>query len=264
MDLGTILGFILGIGFIVFSISLVGPIIWFISYSSIMIVVGGTICATMISFPLKTVLNGFKTIKLVFLEKKVDVPSFITQIIELANLARKEGLLSLEEAGNNIDDEFLQKGILLIVDGADPELVKDILETEIIFIERRHQESQKVFQTLAAYAPAFGMIGTLIGLIAMLQQLENPDTLGPSMGVALITTFYGTLLANFIFGPIAGKLKTRTEEEMLLREMMIEGLLAIQAGENPRIIGEKLKAFLSPAEREALSDKESNEGVDEE
>jgi chemotaxis protein MotA len=263
MDFTTILGFFLGIGFIVYSISLVGPLTWFISYSSIMIVVGGTICSTMISYPLKTFINAFKAAKHVFFDKKVDIKGNVKLIIDLANLARKEGLLALEEAGDNMDDSFLKKGILLIVDGADPELVKDVLETEILFIEKRHMESQKVFRTLAAFSPAFGMIGTLIGLIAMLQQLENPDTLGPSMGVALITTFYGTLIANLICSPIAEKLKTRTQEEMLLREMMIEGLLSIQAGENPRIISEKLKAFLSPIERDLLDKEEtsSEEGV---
>ncbi len=263
MDIATIIGFILGSVFILTSISLAGNLGWFFSFSSIMIVAGGTSCATMINYPISKFLNAFKTLKHVLRVKQLEPANVISIIIELANVARKEGLLALEEAGDKIDDEFLKKGVLLIVDGTDPELVRSILETELIFIEGRHKESQGIFETMGTLAPAFGMIGTLIGLIAMLQQLEDPSTLGPSMGIALITTFYGTLLANFVFLPIAGKLKTRSAEEILLKEVIIEGLLSIQAGENPRIIEEKLKAFLPPIVRQQVGKKDQPEQTDE-
>ncbi len=263
MDIATIVGFVLGILFIGVSMMQVGPLSWFYSASSIMIVLGGTIAATMINYPLNKFLNAFKTIKYIVQVKQLAPAEIIQKVIELANIARKEGLLALEEAASDIDDKFLQKGVLLIVDGTDPELVRNILETELVFIEGRHKESQGIFDTMATLAPAFGMVGTLIGLIAMLMQLDDPSTLGPSMGVALITTFYGTLLANFIFTPIAGKLKMRSGEEILLKEVMIEGLLSIQAGENPRIIEEKLKAFLAPNLRDEIGkkDEEAAEGV---
>ncbi len=256
MDIATIIGFVLGVVFIVSSMSMVGPLKWFFSYSSIMITIGGTICATLIHYPWNKFINAFKTVKYVLQAKQLAPAEIIQKIIELANIARKEGLLALEEAADQINDPFLRKGILLIVDGTDPDLVRSILETELIFIEGRHKESQGVFETMGTLAPGFGMIGTLIGLIAMLQQLHNPETLGPAMGVALITTFYGTLVANFICTPIAGKLKTRSAEEILLKEVMIEGLLSIQAGENPRIIEEKLKAFLAPNMRKEIGKKE--------
>ncbi|WHH58941.1 MotA/TolQ/ExbB proton channel family protein [Petroclostridium sp. X23] len=261
MDIATILGFVLGAFFIIFAIANGGPLGWFIDFNSMLIVVGGTLCATMISYPLDKFINSFKTVKHVFQVKQLEPTEIIKRIIGLANIARKEGLLALEEAGAQIDDTFLQKGVLLIVDGTDPELVRNILETELAFIEGRHKESQGIFETMGTLGPAFGMIGTLIGLIQMLQQLDDPSSIGPAMGVALITTFYGTLIANFICSPIAGKLKMRSAEEILLKEVMIEGLLSIQAGENPRIIEEKLKAFLSPKIRSGLEKKEDAEGV---
>ena len=156
---------------------------------------------------------------------------------------------SLEEATEALDDEFLKKGLMLVVDGTDPELVRNLLETELDFIEQRHKAGQGLFESMATAAPGFGMIGTLIGLINMLGSLDDPTTIGPSMAVALITTLYGSLIANLFFSPMANKLKVKSGEEILEREIMVEGLLSIQAGENPRIIEEKLKAFLPPSMR---------------
>ena len=154
-----------------------------------------------------------------------------------------------------MDDPFLQKGILLIVDGTDAELLRSILETEIAFVENRHKDNQKVWESIADLGPAWGMLGTLIGLIIMLGQLSDPSTLGPKMAVALVTTFYGSLIANFIATPIANKLKLNSNDEILHKQVMVEGLLSIQAGENPRVIEEKLKAFLSPGVRQAFDSK---------
>lgn len=259
MDLATIIGLISGVVFIIVSISISGKLGYFMDPASAMITIGGTFAATLISYPLNKFLNSVKTAKYIFQNKDLNPKQVIQKVIELANIARKEGLLALEEAAQSMDDKFLQKGILLIVDGTDPELVRNILETELAFIEGRHKESQGFWDTVGSLGPAWGMIGTLIGLINMLQQMDDPSTIGQSMGIALITTLYGSFLANFLAIPISNKLKIRSGEEILLKEVMIEGLLSIQAGENPRIIEEKLKAFLSPTLRESLDKKEDGE-----
>ena len=196
---------------------------------------------------------------LIFKSPSQNIPEMITKIIDLSNVARKEGLLSLEEVASELDDEFLKKGILLIVDGTDPELVRAILETELVSTEERHKTKINFWQDLAAMGPAWGMIGTLIGLILMLQKMSDASAIGPAMSVALVTTFYGSVLANWICTPVSSKLKAYNSEEIMLKEIMIEGLLSIQAGENPRVIEEKLKSFLSPAERMSAVTEEGGE-----
>ncbi len=263
MDLSTILGIIAGLGLVLWGIMSAGELSWFWSLASFLIVVGGTISATFIAYPLNRVLSTFKVVKKAFSNSDFEPSIIINEIITLANTARREGLLALEEAVEEINDDFLQKGVMLIVDGTDPELVKNILETELSFLEERHSEGKGLFDIMGTLAPAFGMIGTLIGLIIMLQQLEDPSTIGPSMSIALITTFYGSVMANLFFIPIAKKLKIKSREEVLLKEIMIEGLLSIQAGENPRIIEEKLKAFLPPLIRNNLNKEEMEAATDE-
>lgn len=258
MDLATILGLISGILLIVWGIFDVGKISWFWNLSSVLIVMGGTFAATFVAFPLRRVLSAFRVASKAFSNNVFETGMIISTIVDLANTARREGLLALEEAVESIDDDFLQKGVMLIVDGTDPELVKNILETELAFLEERHGEGKSIFDTMGSLSPAFGMIGTLIGLVAMLKNLDNPSTIGPKMSVALITTLYGTLFANLVCVPIAKKLKLRSREEVLIKEIMIEGLLSIQAGENPRIIEEKLKAFLSPTVRKMLANQEDD------
>lgn len=260
MDLGTIVGIIVGFVFIILGIMQDGDILSYLNLPSLLIVFGGTISATFVAYPLKRVLDAFKIVSKAFSNMDVHPGGIIAIVIKLANTARKEGLLALEEAAGEVDDRFLQKGIMLIVDGTDPELVRNLLETELNFIEERHKEGQSIFETMGTFAPAFGMIGTLIGLINMLRTLDDPSTIGPSMAVALITTFYGSLLANLVFLPIANKLKLRSKEEILRKEIMVEGLLSIQAGENPRIIEEKLKAFIPPKFRD--NEEEIEEGVE--
>ena len=191
---------------------------------------------------------------LIFKTPENDMPSVIRKIIELSNVARKEGLLSLEEASAELDDPFLKKGILLIVDGTDPELVRAIMETELNSIDSRHRSKISFWEDLGAMGPAWGMIGTLIGLVNMLQDMDDPSSIGPSMAVALITTLYGSILANWICAPVAAKLKCQNNDEMVIKEIMIEGLLSIQAGENPRVIEEKLKSFLTPVEKAAMEE----------
>lgn len=253
MDISTILGFIVGTVCIVVSIFIGGGNIGsFIDPPSIFIVIGGLIGAMLVSYPIPKLLSGLKAAKHIFSKKEGNASEVITQINDLALAARKEGLLALEEIAQGMDDAFLQKGILLIVDGTDAELLRSILETEIAFVQDRHKDNQKVWEQVADLGPAWGMIGTLIGLIIMLENLSDPSSLGPKMAVALITTFYGSVIANFIANPITNKLKLNSNDEVLYKQVMVEGLLSIQAGENPRIIEEKLKAFLAPSLRQAL------------
>lgn len=250
MDISTIVGLIAGVSFVVSAILKGGELSTFWDISAVLITIGGTFSATLISYPLDRFINSIKTVKYIFSYQGMDPKEIIDEIIKLANTARKEGLLALEESSKEIDDKFLKKGVLLIVDGTDPELVRNILETELSFLDERHKNARSFWETVASLGPAWGMIGTLVGLINMLKKLDDPSTIGPSMSVALITTLYGSFLANFLATPIATKLKLRNAEEILVKDVMIEGLLSIQAGENPRIIEEKLKAFLSPQMRE--------------
>lgn len=264
MDLGLVIGFVSGVIFIFLSIFFngdmqVGAVVRFIDGASIMITIGGTVAATMIAQPLPNLINAFKGISNAIKPKKIDPLDAIKNIINLANLARKEGILALDDAVSEMNDSFLQRGIMLVVDGTDPELVRNILETEIAYIDDRHKSVTSVWEFIASMGPAWGMIGTLIGLVMMLQDMNDPSSIGPSMAVAIITTFYGSLVANFIATPIATKLKTYSGEEMLVKEVLIEGILSIAAGENPRIIEEKLTVFLSPVLRENIGKKEENE-----
>lgn len=250
MDLITLLGIIFGMVLLIVSIMMEGDITLFWSLSSIMIVFGGTFASTMVNFSMDQVLSVFPLLKVAFSKKSFDRGGMIDTLVDFAETSRREGLLALEEKALAVDEPFLQKGIQLVVDGTDAELVRNILEIELIFLEERHKVGQKVFEQMGAFSPAYGMIGTLIGLIAMLGALNDPDQIGMGMAVALTTTLYGSVASNLLFLPLAGKLSVKSDEEILLKQVMIEGILSIQAGENPRIVEEKLKSFLSPAERQ--------------
>lgn len=221
----------------------------FMDPPSALITFGGSFMCILASYTLPDFLGGLKSIKLIFKVSALNVPEIIQKIIDLSNVARKEGLLSLEEAAGEIDDDFLKKGILLVVDGTDPELVRAIMETELASVESRHKDKIGFWDNVGAMGPAWGMIGTLIGLVNMLQAMDDPSAIGPAMAVALITTLYGSILANWICAPVASKLKSKNADEMMVKEIEIEGLLSIQAGENPRVIEEKLKSFLAPKDR---------------
>jgi len=256
MDLASLIGLVACIVLVILSMTLgVGfsAIANYIDAKSIMITFGGAFMAILASTSIKDYVNGLKSFTLAIKMPQLNTAEMIGKIIELSNIARKEGLLSLEEAASTIDDAFLKKGILLIVDGTDPELVRGIMETELSCIEDRHAVNIHFWEDLGAMGPAWGMIGTLVGLINMLQDMSDPDSLGPNMAIALITTFYGSLLANWICTPVSAKLKKNNANEVMLKEVMIEGLLSIQAGENPRVIEEKLKSFLAPSERGSAS-----------
>ena len=253
MDLASLVGFFLCLGMIIYGIisscGSVAGITNYLDLPSAIITFGGAFFAVMCMNTMSGYFGGLKTITLIFKAPKNDIKAMISKIIELSNVARKDGLLSLEEAANDLEDAFMKKGILLIVDGTDPELVRGIMETELVATEDRHKAKIKVWDDLGSMGPAWGMIGTLVGLINMLNDMSDPSSIGPSMAVALITTLYGSMLANWICSPIAGKLNLNNASEMNIKTIMIEGLLSIQAGENPRVIEEKLKSFLAPAER---------------
>lgn len=254
MDIASLVGMIMCLGMVLFGIlSNSGPagIPSFLDAPSAIITFGGAFFATMASNTMGDFVTGLKSFTLVFKTPAVDNASIIKKIIELSNVARKEGLLSLEEAAGDLDDAFLKKGIMLVVDGTDPELVRAIMETEMVSMEARHKGNIGFWDTVGAMGPAWGMIGTLIGLVLMLQNMDDASSIGPSMAVALITTLYGSLLANWICAPVAAKLKVDDGIEVQAREITVEGLLSIQAGENPRVIEEKLKSFLAPKDRAA-------------
>lgn len=262
MDIASLIGFFLCLGMLIFGIISAAGIGGFPNYldaPSAIITFGGALAATLLSVTMSDFIAGLKSITLIFKAPSTNTTDMIKKIIELSNVARKEGLLSLEEAAADMDEPFLKKGILLVVDGTDPDLVRDIMQAEMDNAEARHKTIVGFWDTLAALGPAWGMIGTLVGLVNMLNNMSDASSIGPSMAVALITTLYGSLLANWICTPTSNKLKADNAIEMIQKEVMIEGLLSIQAGENPRVIEEKLKSFLAPKERENASSDQGGE-----
>jgi len=250
MDIATLLGIISAFGLVLVAILMGGGIGLFINYPSLMIVAGGTLGTTMINYPLKEVIGVISVLKNVFFTKVSSAKDIIKQFSDFSNKARREGILALESEVTNLNEEFLQKGIQLSIDGLEPQSIREILETEISYIQDRHKLGAEIFTTMGTYAPALGMVGTLVGLVQMLQNMSDPSAIGPAMAVALLTTFYGAVAANLLFMPIAGKLRTRSSEEVLVKELMIEGVICLSNGENPRIVEQKLMAFLAPNQRE--------------
>ena len=263
MDLASILGLVICVGMVLLGIVSgdqgAAALMNFVDVNSVLITLGGAFASTLVFVSVKDFVNSLKAFSIAMKAPKYNDAETIKNIIDLSNVARKEGLLALEEAANNIEDDYLRKGIMLVVDGTDPELVRGIMETEMVCVDNRHKKVIGFYDTLAAMGPAWGMIGTLIGLINMLKNLSDIALVGPNMSVALITTLYGSMLANWIATPIAGKLKYNNELEMMLKEVTIEGLLSIQAGENPRVIEEKLKSFLAPDQRSAVGEEDGGE-----
>jgi chemotaxis protein MotA len=249
MDLATVIGIILSMGLVVSAILTGSSLMIFISVPSALIVLGGTIGAAMVNYPMGYVIGVVGVIKNTFFSSLTPSSEIIVQFMEYANRARREGILSLEPVIKEIDDDYMRKGLQLTVDGLEPAAIQEILETENAFLAERHETGADVVAVLGTLAPAMGMIGTVIGLVQMLQTMSDPSTIGPAMAVALLTTLYGAILANLVFNPMAGKLKTRHKEENLQREMIMEGILSISKGENPRIIEEKLNSYLAPKDR---------------
>ena len=247
--MATIIGLVAGILMVLVPIISGGQIAGFFSFPSLVLVLGGTIAATLINFRMRDVMTVLSIVRQVFQQDAPEPDQLIDKMVGIARISRREGMLALEGQINTIDDHFLKRAVQLAVDGVSPDAMKDILSTDIQVMQERHSLGQSVITAMAMFAPAFGMIGTLIGLIQMLGSLNEPSQIGRGMAGALLTTLYGALLANLAFLPILGKLKIRTAMEVLHRELIIEGILSVQMGEHPHILEQRLKAFLSPEAR---------------
>ncbi|MCA9027253.1 MAG: MotA/TolQ/ExbB proton channel family protein [Planctomycetaceae bacterium] len=250
MDLATVIGILLGVVLVVGSILIggggLGP---FINVPSLMITVGGSIAAILINFPLSNVFSVFAVTRKCFLTSLPSTEEVIERFRNLSTSARRDGLLALESELDEIRDGFLRRGLEMVIGGTSAEDVESVLSTEVNYIEQRHQMGKKLLDATAAAAPAFGMIGTLIGLVQMLRTLDDPSQIGVGMATALLTTLYGALIANLFCIPLAGKLEARSQEEVMLRELMIMGLTGLVEGHPPRVLEERLHAFLSPSRR---------------
>ncbi|OFI06814.1 chemotaxis protein PomA [Clostridium acetireducens DSM 10703] len=265
--IGIVLGFVLMIWAMAMSKGItdynLGQLKLFWDVPSIIITLGGSLCAMLVNYPMDQFRKLTKIIMQSFKEVSMSSIDIIHQFTGLSRKARREGLLSLEDDINGLEDAFLKKGLQMVVDGMEPETIREIIELEIGEMERRHGEGVAMLRAWGEYAPAFGMAGTLIGLIQMLGNLTDSSQIASGMGKALITTFYGSLLANIIFNPMAANLNLKSEQEVAKREMMLEGILSIQSGVNPRIVEEKLVSYLSPDERKEYVKTAEAEGVTE-
>ena len=251
MDLGTLLGIVSGFGLVIIAMSMGGGLGAFINAPSVMIVCGGTMGATLINYPISDVLGVIKVAKNAFFSEKVKTEKITEMLIEMSKVSRREGILGLEKTLKDIKDPFFVKGMTLMIDGIEPAKLSELLDTEVEYIEERHRLGAEIFMTMGNFAPAMGMIGTLIGLVKMLMQMDDPSSIGPSMAVALITTFYGVILANLVFIPISGKLRTRSAQELATKQLIMSGVLSVQSGDNPRMLEQKLHSFVSPKERKS-------------
>ncbi|MGB5984155.1 MAG: motility protein A [Desulfobacterales bacterium] len=245
MDFATFFGILVAGGLMAGAIVQNGAAGWFVNYPSLMIVIGGTMGATLVAYPLSDIVSVFGVAKKAFLYRTQAPQKLIPQMVNFAKLARKEGVLAFESRLRHLEIPFMARGLRMAVDGMEVKAIEDVLGTEIAYVSARHRLGADIFTTMGTFAPAIGMLGTIIGLVQMLMQMEDPSKIGPAMALALLTTFYGTLLANLFFLPLAGKLKARDKQELLLKQMILEGILAIQRGENHRIVEQKLRAYLS-------------------
>jgi chemotaxis protein MotA len=251
MDLATVIGLLAAFGLILSAIMQGGSLLIFIDIPSMIIVIGGTIGTALVHFPFGDILGALAVARKAFFVKSPVPVDTIGKLITYAGKARKEGILSLQSVMKEIDDDFFLKGLQMAVDGQEPESLKEMLEKEIEYVMERHEKGAEIFVTFAAYSPAMGMIGTLVGLVQMLQNMSDPSSIGPAMAVALLTTFYGAIIANVFANPIAGKLKLRSASEVLNKTLVAEGMKSILEGENPRLMEQRLHAFVSPSERQS-------------
>lgn len=255
MDLATISGVVLGLVLILGSIVMGGAAGAFIDIPSMAITIGGTIAGVLITYPIGKVKAVLIVAKKTLSAPDMTLIPWYETLVEIATVARRDGILTLEERIPQLENDFLKRGLQMMVDGNSPETVNEILDQEIENLEDRHSVGHSVFKNMGSYAPAFGMIGTLIGLVQMLQNLSDPSMIGAGMATALLTTFYGALFANLFCIPMQGKLEQRTAEELSLMKMLLSGVLSIQAGDSPRVVGEKLLVYLTPAERAKATEK---------
>jgi len=247
MDIATVLGIVISIGLILSSIILGGGTFGaFIDAPSFMVVCGGAVAAAMISFPMKNFLGVFGVGMRTIFYKIDSIPNLIEVLVSLAETARRDGLLALEGRLEEIENEFVVLGIQMAVDGTRPEVMEDIMRTELDAVATRHRDGKALFDCMGRFAPAFGMIGTLMGLVIMLGDMSDPSKIGAGMAVALLTTMYGAIASNVIFLPFAEKLGFTNKQELLAMEITVRGIMAIQSGENPRVIEQKLNTFIPP------------------
>lgn len=251
MDLSTIVGIVAAFGLMLMAILQGGSIMMFVNTPSLIIVFGGTIGVTFVNYPFSEVVGTISVLKKTFRTQSSSSTSRIEQLIRFAGKARKEGVLSLQSVIAEVDDPFFIKGLQMAVDGQEPDNLKEMLDREIEYIEERHGKGANILLAVGGIAPAMGMIGTLIGLVQMLQTMSDPSSIGPAMAVALLTTFYGAVIANVLCMPLAGKLKNRSAAEILDKTLVAEGMKSILEGENPRVIEQKLHAFIAPKERQS-------------
>jgi len=252
LDIGTVIGLVVAVGAIMISVVVGGGnLMDLVNGPSIFVVLVGTMGATLVSFPIARLLKLHTVVLKSVFSKSSDLVETIKDLVRFAEVARREGILSLENLIGEMKDPFIVRGVKMAVDGTDPELIRTIMETELEALMERHGQGKQILDTIGRYAPAFGMIGTLMGLIAMLANMDDPSAIGPGMAVALITTLYGAFIANVFTGPLADKLQARDAEEILVKTIIISGVMAIQSGDNPRIVESKLMTFLPPSKREA-------------
>jgi chemotaxis protein MotA len=250
MDTSTIVGVSAGVIIMMFAVILGGaPFSIFVDYPAILCVLGGTMCSVFICYPFRAIKLLPAAILKTVLVKSPDTRQIIQQLTTLSEIARRDGLLALENRVQGIRDPFLQLGMRLTIDGTKPDIIQDVLQTELQAISTRHSLCKSMLDQCGKYAPAFGMIGTLLGLVMMLNNMSDPSAIGSGMAVALLTTLYGAVLSNLFCLPMSEKLAFYHREEMKARELMIKGIMAIQSGENPRIVEQKLVAVLHPSER---------------
>lgn len=249
MDIATLIGLLLGLACIVLAVVIGGSAMAYVNAPSMLIVIGGATAATLTAYPLSRFLKLPKVTAKALFSKATNPAKLIHQLVELAEVARRDGILALESVTDEIDEPFLVNGLRMAVDGSDPEVIESIMETELENLMERHEAGRGMLEAMGKYAPAFGMIGTLIGLVAMLANMDDPSKIGAGMAAALITTLYGTLLANIVFLPMADKLASRSSEEVLNKTIIIQGVMAIQSGDNPRNVESKLLTFLPPSVR---------------
>jgi len=244
VDIATFLGVISAFGLVGIAIVSRGDFTIFFNISSLLVVLGGTFGATLINYPMKDIHRVLKVVKKAFFHKDTDFVGVIPDMVRYSRLSRRDGILALDKVIAEVEDQFYYEGLRMVVDGTKADVLNQILRNEIDFLEARHRVGISIFRTMGQYAPAFGMIGTLIGLIFMLQSLHDASQIAASMALALVTTFYGAILANILFLPIAGKLNERSKAEILKKEMILSGILSIQAGEVPGMVEQRMISFL--------------------
>src|SRR6267142_5360617 len=252
MDIATFLGIIVGAGLVVLSILLgegVAGFKPFLNYEAFLIVMGGTFCSILVNYPIAQVFGIFKVLKKVMASSGEDTSEIITTFVNFAKKGRTEGFLALEGDVKLLKNDFLKRGVQLVIDGSDQEFIRNMMETELDFIRERHQVGQEIFSSLGTYSPAFGIIGTVLGMILMLSSIDDIAAVPRRMALALAAAFYGLGSGYMFFLPMAGKLRRRSEEELLVKEIIIRGVLLLQSGVSPSIMEANLKAYLEPAKR---------------